>query len=215
MISKRVFAVLGLAAALGLSVAGCGSSDDNSNASGSAGGAASASAAPSEAMADSNKPFGAACSQIPTDPANPGSSEAMAKAPVATAASGNPLLKTLVKLVGQEKLGDTLNGAPELTVFAPVDSAFAKIPQATLSKLTDAQIAGILKLHVLDKRIAPDQLAGSHATLNGGSVEVSGSGDTYTVKGPGNTAAASVICGNVQTANATVYLIDTVLMPAA
>ncbi|GAA1337218.1 hypothetical protein GCM10009635_45850 [Actinocatenispora thailandica] len=133
---------------------------------------------------------------------------------MATAASGNPLLSTLVSLVKKEKLVDTLNGAPKLTVFAPVNDAFAKIPKSTMSKLTDQQIVSILKLHVVGERLGPDQLTGSHKTLNGASLTVSGSGDSFTVQGPGNKTPANVVCGNVQTANATVYLVDTVLMPA-
>ena len=46
-----------------------------------------------------------------------------------------------------------------------------------------------------------------HKTVEGGEVDVTGSGDNLMVNG------AKVICGGVQTANATVYLIDTVLMP--
>lgn len=213
MSKRHIFAVVGLAATLALPLSACGTSSGNKG----SGSKPSASAQPSKSStgSDNGKPFGAACAQIPTDPSNPGSADAMAKAPVATAASGNPLLKQLVAAVTKEKLGDTLNSAQALTVFAPVDSAFAKIPAATMNSLTDAQLTAILKLHVIGERIGPDKLAGEHKTLNGGSITVSGSGEQFTVKGAGNQTPANVVCGNVQTANATVYLIDTVLMPAA
>ena len=51
-------------------------------------------------------------------------------------------------------------------------------------------------------------LAGTHTTLQGGTLEITGSGEDFKVNGQ-----SSVVCGNVQTANATVYLIDNVLMP--
>ena len=53
-------------------------------------------------------------------------------------------------------------------------------------------------------KIAPDQLAGDHKTLAGTTITVKGSGEKFTV-GKEN---AKVICGNVPTANATVYIID-------
>ncbi|MEV0247102.1 fasciclin domain-containing protein [Nocardia sp. NPDC050712] len=148
-------------------------------------------------------------------PSGAGSVSGMAQDPVATAASNNPLLTTLTaavsgKLNPQVNLVDTLNGG-EFTVFAPVDAAFAKIPPATIDSLkTDsATLTKILTYHVVPGRIAPDKIAGAHKTVEGAEVTVTGSGDNLKV------ADASVICGGVQTANATVYLIDTVLMPPA
>ncbi|GAB7045729.1 hypothetical protein JCM9534A_08550 [Catenuloplanes indicus JCM 9534] len=147
---------------------------------------------------------------MPTDPANAGSFQAMAQVPVATAASGNPLLTTLVSAVKQAGLVDSLNSAPALTVFAPVDDAFGKIPKADLDKvLADKkQLTDILTYHVVSGKLAPADLAGTHTTLQGGELTVAGSGESFTVNGN-----AAVVCGNVQTANATVYIIDTVLMP--
>jgi uncharacterized surface protein with fasciclin (FAS1) repeats len=130
--------------------------------------------------------------------------------PVATAASGNPVLSTLVTAVKEAGLVDSLNSAPALTVFAPANDAFAKIPKADLDKvLADKkQLTDILTFHAVPGKLAPAQLAGEHETLQGGKLTVSGSGENFTVNGN-----AAVICGNVQTANATVYIIDTVLMP--
>jgi len=135
--------------------------------------------------------------------------------PVATAASNNPLLTTLVAAVSGQlnpdvNLVDTLNG-DEFTVFAPVDDAFAKIDPATIEALkTDsATLSSILTYHVVPGQVAPDEIAGMHTTVQGADLEVTGSGDDLMVND------ATVICGGVQTANATVYLIDTVLMPPA
>ena len=133
------------------------------------------------------------------------------------AASNNPLLKTLVaavsgKLNPDVNLVSTLNGS-EFTVFAPVDSAFAKLDAATVDSLKDpanaATLTSILTYHVVPGQIAPDAIDGTQTTVNGATVTVTGSGDNIKVND------ANVICGGVHTANATVYLIDSVLMPPA
>jgi uncharacterized surface protein with fasciclin (FAS1) repeats len=149
-------------------------------------------------------------------PDGAGSVAGMAQDPVATAASNNPILTTLVASVSGQlnpdvNLVDTLNG-DEFTVFAPVDDAFAKIDPATIETLkTDSTLlTSILTYHVIPGQILPDDIDGTHTTVNGADLEVTGSGDNIMVNGQ-----AAVICGGVQTANATVYLIDTVLMPPA
>ncbi|WP_407938127.1 fasciclin domain-containing protein [Motilibacter rhizosphaerae] len=146
-------------------------------------------------------------------PSGAGSVAGMAQDPVATAASNNPLLKTLVaavsgKLNPKVNLVDTLNSG-KFTVFAPVDAAFKKVPAATLKKLSTDQalLTKVLTYHVLDGQISPDKIAGTQKTLEGSTVKVAGSGNNLTVNGN------HVICGGVQTANATVYLIDGVLTP--
>ena len=148
-------------------------------------------------------------------PDGAGSVAGMAEDPVAVAASNNPLLTTLVaavsgKLNPDVDLVDTLNGG-EFTVFAPVDDAFAKIDPATIEALkTDsATLSSILTYHVVPGQIEPSDIDGTHTTVQGADLTVTGSGDDIMVND------AKVICGGVQTANATVYLIDTVLMPPA
>jgi uncharacterized surface protein with fasciclin (FAS1) repeats len=135
----------------------------------------------------------------------------MATAPVATAASANPALSTLVTAVKAAGLVDTLNSASNITVFAPDNAAFAKIPPATLKKLlaNKAELTKILTYHVAPARYTPVQLSSGTAikTLEGGMVTPAAMGSTYEVN------KANVVCGNVQTANATVYIIDTVLTP--
>jgi uncharacterized surface protein with fasciclin (FAS1) repeats len=149
-------------------------------------------------------------------PDGAGSVAGMAEDPVATAASNNPILTTLTAAVSGAlnpgvNLVDTLNG-DEFTVFAPVDDAFAKIDPATIEvlKTDSALLTSILTYHVVPGQIMPDDIDGMHTTVNGADLEVTGSGDEIVVNGE-----AAVICGGVQTANATVYLIDTVLMPPA
>jgi uncharacterized surface protein with fasciclin (FAS1) repeats len=156
-------------------------------------------------------PFGPACASVPTS--GSGSFAGMALDPVATAASNNPALKTLVSAVTAAGLGDTLNTAKDITVFAPADSAFAAMDKATLaSAMADPKglLTKVLTYHVVSGRLTPEMLAGTHTTLNGGTITVAGSGQDFTVNG-----TAKVVCGNVQTANATVYIIDGVLLPPA
>ncbi len=156
-------------------------------------------------------PFGPACASVPTEGA--GSFDGMANDPVATAASNNPALSTLVTAVTAAGLGDTLNSAEDITVFAPADSAFAAMDKATLdAALADPTglLTTVLTYHVVGGRLSPEQLAGTHTTLQGGELTVEGSGEDFTVNG-----SAKVVCGNVQTANATVYIIDGVLLPPA
>jgi uncharacterized surface protein with fasciclin (FAS1) repeats len=148
-----------------------------------------------------------------TVPDGAGSVRGMAQDPVATAASNNPLLTTLTAAISgqhnpQVNLVDTLNSG-QFTVFAPVDAAFAKVDPATIETLkTDpALLTKVLTYHVVPGQIAPSDIDGQHTTVEGGTVTVTGSGDDLKVNDAG------VICGGVQTANATVYLVDTVLMP--
>lgn len=159
-----------------------------------------------EAMMDT---FGDGCAAVPPDGA--GSFEGMAQDPVATAASNNTELSTLVTAVGEANLVDTLNGAEDITVFAPINDAFGALPKKTLNAAMadpDGLLTTVLTYHVVGSRLAPEDLAGEHETLQGESLMVEGEGESFTVNGN-----AAVICGNVQTANATVYLIDQVLLP--
>ncbi|KIS26948.1 fasciclin [Arthrobacter sp. SPG23] len=218
---RTTFTVAGVAAAALLSLTACG---------GSATTASSSSAPASTPAASSMAPSPSASSAAAMDPAanlvgpgcagyaekvpsGAGSVAGMALDPVAVAASNNPLLTTLTaavsgKLNPKVNLVDTLNGS-EFTVFAPVDDAFAKIDAATIEtlKTDDALLSKILTYHVVPGQITPDNIVGTHKTVQGGSVTVTGTKDALKVDD------ASVICGGVKTANATVYLVDSVLMP--
>lgn len=210
-------AAITAALVLPLALAACGSTESASPGASTAPSSSAPSMAPSSPMASpsdsamTDQPFGAACAAVPKT--GKGSFDGMSSDPVATAASNNPLLSTLVTAVKKAGLVDTLNNAENITVFAPTNDAFAKIDKATLDKvLADkAMLTAILTQHVVGQRLTPDTVAGEFDTLNpkqGLSVE--GSGEDFTVNG-----SAQVLCGNVQTANATVYIIDTVLLPAS
>jgi uncharacterized surface protein with fasciclin (FAS1) repeats len=220
-VKYRLLAVTAIAGGLALGTAACGSSASSTAASGSGTSApAASSSAPMQSSSASAAGgsgtaaamnFGPGCAAVPKSGA--GSFTGMSTAPVATAASANPLLSTLVAAVKAAGLVDTLNSASNITVFAPDNAAFAKIPAATLKKLltNKAELTKILTYHVAGARYTAAQLASGTAikTLEGGTVTPSMMGGTYEIN------SAHVVCGNVQTANATVYIIDTVLTPPA
>jgi uncharacterized surface protein with fasciclin (FAS1) repeats len=222
---KRIGAATAIVSALTLTAA-CGGSDSSGDSTASD---TASSAAPSAPESSASAPESSAAADPAADLVGPGcagyaeqvpdgagSVAGMAEDPVAVAAGNNPILKTLTaavsgKLNPKVNLVDTLNGG-EFTVFAPVDDAFAKLPKATVKTLGTPKgaktLTTVLTYHVVPNQMTPDEIAGQTLkTVEGGSVKVTGSGDSLKVNG------ANVICGGVHTANATVYLIDSVLMP--
>jgi uncharacterized surface protein with fasciclin (FAS1) repeats len=196
--SRRLAIVPALLAVL-LVAAACG--DDDPEDGGTTGAAAAA-------------PFGAACSDVPAEGA--GSFEGMMTQPVVTAAGENPLLSSLVEDLELAGLTDTLNTAEDLTVFAPTNDAFIAAgeadPEGMEMMMADptGEFADLLSYHVVEGQLAPDELAGEHETLQGAALTVEGEGESFTVNG-----SASVVCGDIHTDNATVYVIDEVLHPPA
>ena len=213
MTTTRTVALLA-AAALPFALTACG--DDTDTGSSASSSSSSESMGSDDSMssssdaAEAGAPFGEGCASVPED--GKGSFDGMSTDPVATAASNNPLLKTLVKAVTEADLAKTLNSSEDITVFAPTDDAFAAMDQATLDKaMGDPKglLTTVLTHHVVEGRLAPEDLAGTHETLAGDKITVKGSGEDFTV------GDATVVCGDVQTANATVYIVDSVLMPTA
>ncbi|OII65983.1 fasciclin [Streptomyces sp. CC53] len=208
LLLRRSALALAAVAVLPLTLTACSDSGSGASSAPAADGTAASSPA-GEATQAMDGPFGPACAAVPEDGA--GSFDGMAKDPVATAASNNPALSTLVTAVQKAGLADTLNNAQDITVFAPTNDAFAKIPKADLDAvLADKEtLTKILTYHVVGQKLTPSQLEnGSFETLQKGTLTTSGSGESYTVND-----TAKVVCGNVKTANANVYIIDTVLMP--
>ena len=216
------------ASGLALTLSACGGAEEAASNAGAAASSAaggmtsespsSSSSAPMTSAATDAEPFGAGCALVPADGA--GSFSGMTADPVATAASNNPVLSTLVQAVTAADLGDTLNTTEDITVLAPANPAFEAVPADALQALLadKAMLTQVLTHHVIPGRLTPEQLAGEHETLNGDMVTIEGSGEDFTIAGTDTVlkaADASVICGNVQTANATVYIIDQVLAPTA
>ncbi|MCH8560029.1 fasciclin domain-containing protein [Nesterenkonia sp. LB17] len=159
---------------------------------------------------------GASCEAYAEEvPEGDGSVGGMAQDPVATAASNNPMLTTLTAAVSGElnpdvDLVDTLNG-DEFTVIAPTDDAFGEIPEEDLNAVVEDadMLTEVLTYHVIPGQMSPDEIAGEHETVNGATVTIEGEGDDLTFDDAG------LVCGGVMTSNATVYMVDAVLMPAA
>jgi len=132
------------------------------------------------------------------------------------AAQANPILTSLAHDLQAAQLVDTLNGASALTVFAPTNDAFdaaaAADPSGMEAMMADptGALAQLLQYHVVMGQLAPDQLAGEHTTLQGQTLTVTGAGASFSVNG-----AAMIVCGDIHTDNATVYIIDQVLHPPA
>ena len=217
--STLTAATIAAMAVLGLSAC----SNDSSTSASSSSEATTSAEATSSAQAATPAAADPAASLIGTGcaayaeqvPEGPGSVAGMAQDPVTVAASNNPMLKTLTqalsgKLNPNVNLVDTLNGG-EFTVFAPTDDAFAKIDPATIEKLkTDSDLlTSILTYHVVPGQASPAKVAGTHKTVQGADVTVTGDGNGLQVNDAG------LVCGGVSTANAQVYMIDTVLMPPA
>jgi uncharacterized surface protein with fasciclin (FAS1) repeats len=223
---KPWMTLLALLAALTLVAAACGDDEDDASASSddteqtttADDGGDTETTAADDSMTDDGgdvaEPVGEACSAIPAD--GEGSSAGMADDTAGTAASNNPVLSTLVDAVTAADLVDALNTPDaEYTIFAPANTAFEKIPAEDLDAvLADTELlTNILTYHVYDGgKMDVDQLAdaGELTMLNGGTVEIAADGETLTVNGE-----SMVVCGNVTTSNATVHIIDTVLMPPA
>lgn len=217
-------AAVGAMAAVTVALAACGSSASPSTTTATSAPAAapatSAAAAADTGVTTNADVFGPACSMLPQGDA-PGSLNSMGPQPVATAASTNPLLTTLVTAVkAVPGLPDTLNSTQGITVFAPYNGAFDAVQKqigatAFQGLLKDpTKLGGLLSYHVVGKRYDAAGLvaAGTTTELAGGSVTIGGTADAPTITdGQGNTA--KVLCGNIPTSNATVFVIDRVLMP--
>jgi uncharacterized surface protein with fasciclin (FAS1) repeats len=214
-VHRTALTAAGMAAAAVL-FTGCSSTSSTATSASSTTEAATTSATSTPAAAPAASPIGPGCAgyaeKVPT---GPGSVAGMASGTVTAATANSPILTTLNsaltgKLNPNVNLVATLDGG-QFTVFAPTDEAFAKIDAATIEKLkTDsALLTSILTYHVVPGQAAPAQVVGEHKTVQGATLNVTGSGDALKVND------ANVVCGGVTTTNAQVYLIDTVLMPPA
>lgn len=199
-----------LALSGGLAACGSGGSSSTDTSGSTSGDSSSAAADPAADV------FGPACDQVPTS--GSGSFAGMVNDPVATAASNNSLLTQLVATVTAAGLVDTLNDpGASYTVFAPYDPAFAALPKADVTSLLagatkdgpTSELAKILTHHVLAERLDPQQVVGDQTTVAGDTLTVSGDTSGMTVSD--GTVTADVLCGNIPTGNATVYIIDKVL----
>ncbi|ROO90787.1 putative surface protein with fasciclin (FAS1) repeats [Actinocorallia herbida] len=195
--------VLAAGAVMVMGVAGCGGATQDAAGKG---GKAATSQAPAAVSVSAAAPqtFGSGCAAVQ------GSAGAglagMAAQPVVTALADSPELTSFASAVRKAGMVDTLDTAPEITVFAPSNAAWAAVKK---SDLDDGMIlTGILMNLIVEGRQGPAELgSGDLETLRGSSLKVAGSDGAYTVGG------ARILCGNISTGNATVHVIDKVLLP--
>ena len=159
---------------------------------------------------------GAGCAgYVQKVPNGPGSLQGMSVDPVAVALSNSPQLTTFAgalsgNLNGEVDLVDTL-AKGQYTVFAPTDDAFARLDPAMIEKFKadSDELKSVLDYHVVSGDLDPSAVVGEHKTVQGQSLTVTSSGDDLRVNNAG------VVCGGIKTGNATVYLLDSVLIPPA
>ncbi|MFE0027560.1 fasciclin domain-containing protein [Amycolatopsis sp. NPDC059021] len=168
--------------------------------------------APGEGGSGGSAVFGSACESLPHG-SEAGSVTAMGQQTVAAAAAANPLLTKLSAAIRNANLTDSLNNAPAVTVFAPSDDAVKAYGETKFSQLKGTELTSLLNFHVIGKRLDAKGLeaAKTSPTLatDGGQLTFSGTGNQLTVNG------AKILCGNIATKNATVFVIDKVLAPAS
>ncbi|MBM7458751.1 fasciclin domain-containing protein [Rhodococcus coprophilus] len=216
--TRKSLAIIGIGAMSAFGVAACSSDDSGSSSDTSAATTTTSSAMETtestSAQAAAAGPVGPGCAAyVEANPTGPASVEELSTQTITEAAGNVPVLTTLTQAVSGQlnpdvNLVETLDGG-EYTVFAPVDDAFAALDPATIETLkTDSgMLTDILTYHVVPGELTIDDVAGTQTTVEGGTVEVTGSGDMWTVNG------ANVICGGIETENGVVYLIDGVLTP--
>jgi uncharacterized surface protein with fasciclin (FAS1) repeats len=122
-----------------------------------------------------------------------------------------PAFKTLVSLVKQAGLASALSGPGPLTVFAPTDAAFAKVPKATLAALAKdkSKLKAVLLYHVVSGKLTATQVVKhkSLTTLEGGTLSIrTRDGNVYVNR-------ARVIDANVIASNGVIHVINQVLIP--
>jgi uncharacterized surface protein with fasciclin (FAS1) repeats len=122
-------------------------------------------------------------------------------------AAGN--FKTLVTALKAADLVSILKGKGPFTVFAPTDTAFAKIPKADLDAMlkNKAKLKSVLTYHVVSgKVLSTDLKDGSVKTVQGSDVMVS-------TMGGAKVNDAKVVTADIAASNGVIHAIDTVLMP--
>ena len=196
--------------AFALALAACGSDDPATTGTSSEAASESGMESESEDMGSESEMESEAAIELPAE-GEPGSLSAMADQPAATAASTNPVLTTLTAAVTQAGLVDTLNGPGPFTIFAPIDDAFAAIPETDLAALLadNTALTDVLTYHVVSGealRAADLAELDSVDVVNEGSVTLEMDGETLVVNGQ-----AAVLMADIQVANGVVHLIDTVL----
>ena len=115
---------------------------------------------------------------------------------------------TLVAAVQAAGLVEALSGEGPLTVFAPTDDAFAKLPPGTVQTLVDnpPQLARILKYHVVAGRWAKSDIAKEESLSSLESSPIPVRTDPFEVKN------ATVVAADIEATNGIIHVIDNVIL---
>jgi transforming growth factor-beta-induced protein len=125
-------------------------------------------------------------------------------------ASATPDLSTLVTAIGAANLGGTLSGTGPFTVFAPVNSAFAAVPEAVLGRLLETGNVGILS-KVLRYHVVPGRILAADLTEGQTVTTVEGTTLRITLAGGARVNGARITATDIPATNGVVHLIDGVL----
>jgi uncharacterized surface protein with fasciclin (FAS1) repeats len=154
-------------------------------------------------------PFGADCANLPD--VGQGSISSMAEFPVETAVSHNPQLTLFAQVVRAGGLAGALNAATALTVFASDNSAFGQFGTGNMQTLlaSKTDLHHLVDYQVVQGTVTPARLATGKplTSLLGTRIYPDGSAGSYHVDN------ARVVCGNIRTANATVYIVNQLMIP--
>ena len=141
-------------------------------------------------------------------------------------AVNSPIHTTLVKAVQAAGLVDTLNSAGPFTVFAPTDTAFSKVPAATVSSLMQpankAALTKVLTYHVVPGRITASDIMAKIRAGNGTATYTTVEGENLTFRMQGSAVVLSGMGGsmakvtqaNVMQSNGVIHVVDGVLLPS-
>lgn len=140
---------------------------------------------------------------------------AVADLPLVEALDELSELSTMSAAVSATDLSTQLEGDGPYTLFAPSNDAFAQIPENVWDSIIadPDMLSSILGYHVVigDAFSADDLTAAGTVETASGTLEISADGDTLVVNG----GESTVTCAGIQTANATIYVVDSVLQPAS
>ena len=162
------------------------------------------------------EPKGPTCdATVKSEATGPGSLTGLAKAQSSTALASIPAISTFSNAISGQvnpevNVAAVLDNGPYI-VFAPSDAAFAKLPPEKLESLKTDPVAltALVYYHMALGILGPDDIEGTIYTQQGKPVIVKGSGGDITVND------AKVECGGIGADHMRVYIIDTVLDPAA
>jgi len=132
---------------------------------------------------------------------------------VVDVAVGNGAFTTLVKIVSDLGLVETLKGVEAVTIFAPSDDAFAKLPEGTLESLSPEQAKAIVSRHVVAGAtvMAADVTTGPVGTFGGENIDLIKTEDGG-VQVSYNGNAVNVVAADVKASNGVIHVIDAVIL---